>query len=812
MRYALSSFRSAIVGFILGGARCARVLVLTAFAVALFGATLATSADAAKVTPVNTQAPAATGTPAVGQTLTCSTGSWNGNPNSFAYKWLRNGVAIPGQVSSTYVVESADEGAALSCEVTANILGGEYSITGLPSGEYDVFFEPTTLSGDYLPQYFSGKTSLTEATFVKVTAPAQTGGINAALAVGGEITGKVTNSSGAPVAGTYVCASSTSAGGGCVETGASGEYTIMSLQTGRYKVEFYGEVCTSTCTRTYAPQYYNDKASEGEAEEIAVTAPNATPNVNAVLTPLSTVSGAISGTVEGAASAKLAHVEVCAENEEAYGCAETNAAGAYTVSDLPTGEYTVYFSTTGKEGPHEYVGQWYDGTLKYYEATPVDLTAPETKSGIDATLSKGAKLVGTVKSASTGAPLAEVNVCANEEEDIYGNCVDTSAAGTYEIEGLPSGANYTVDAYSYAENSDYLYKVVEHVELTAPNTKTVEFTLSEGANISGRVTTATGAPLRGDSVCAYEEVAGEELAVSCAESNANGEYTLIRIPSGSYRVYFDGDECSGDTCVTNYLGQYYDSGALITVEQPKTTGGIDAALAEGGKIAGMITSAATGAPVIDAYVCADSEKSGGYGCTYTGETGNGASAHSNSLNVPAPNSHFKLLKSSYNSKKGDLDLVFELPNAGTLTWSLGFPNANVDFTDAFEMSAALDSDPLATTAKHGKGKSKGKGKKAKCHKGETKHKGKCVVTTVSFAKGSESVAAGRVEVAIKASAAAKKGLKAGHTLHVSGPFVFSSSLGGAATTVEVKSTIKPSKAKKRGKGKKKHGKSHKKHG
>jgi hypothetical protein len=70
--------------------------------------------------PVNTAAPALAGTPATGQTLSCSTGTWTGDPTpTFAYRWKRAGVDIGGATASSYVVVSGDVGHALKCTVTA---------------------------------------------------------------------------------------------------------------------------------------------------------------------------------------------------------------------------------------------------------------------------------------------------------------------------------------------------------------------------------------------------------------------------------------------------------------------------------------------------------------------------------------------------------------------------------------------------------------------------------------------------------------------------------------------------------------------
>jgi hypothetical protein len=70
--------------------------------------------------PVDITPPTVSGPLAVGSLLACSNGLWTGNPApAFTYAWLRDGVPIAGATESAYKVQSADEGAGLSCEVTA---------------------------------------------------------------------------------------------------------------------------------------------------------------------------------------------------------------------------------------------------------------------------------------------------------------------------------------------------------------------------------------------------------------------------------------------------------------------------------------------------------------------------------------------------------------------------------------------------------------------------------------------------------------------------------------------------------------------
>jgi len=66
----------------------------------------------------------------IGDTLTCSTGSWTGHPTpTFSFGWTRDGVFISGSYSSSYVVQAADAGTTLRCQVTASNIGGDVTVT-----------------------------------------------------------------------------------------------------------------------------------------------------------------------------------------------------------------------------------------------------------------------------------------------------------------------------------------------------------------------------------------------------------------------------------------------------------------------------------------------------------------------------------------------------------------------------------------------------------------------------------------------------------------------------------------------------------
>lgn len=70
--------------------------------------------------PTITVAPVISGSAVVGQTVSCTTGTWTGSPTGYYYQWRANAVAISSNATSnTFAITTTQNGANLTCNVTA---------------------------------------------------------------------------------------------------------------------------------------------------------------------------------------------------------------------------------------------------------------------------------------------------------------------------------------------------------------------------------------------------------------------------------------------------------------------------------------------------------------------------------------------------------------------------------------------------------------------------------------------------------------------------------------------------------------------
>jgi hypothetical protein len=225
-------------------------------------------------------------------------------------------------------------------------------------------------------------------------------------------------------------------------------------------------------------------------------------------------------------------------------------------------------------------------------------------------LASSGQITGTVTSASTGDPLAEVRVC---DYPAFTSCAQTGPDGDYLLTGLAAGT-YTVEFNDPTGHylSQYFAGATAPGQATPVTvgenepTPNVDAAMVLGGEVRGKVTSAaTGEPLEEVEVCAENPSFGE-----CATTDAAGDYAVLGLPSGSYTVLFEtrrGALIGG----FEYLSQYYNDKPVqaeanqVVVSEGTATTGIDAAMsATTGRITGEVRDARTGLGIEQIEVCA----------------------------------------------------------------------------------------------------------------------------------------------------------------------------------------------------------------
>lgn len=274
-----------------------------------------------------------------------------------------------------------------------------------------------------------------------------------ASALAGSISGTVTEASThEPIAGLEVCAYPIEEEEQeffeewfCEDTDAGGEYSIEDLGAGEYGIEFWGRPLG------YIPQFFDGMSKWWEWNPVLVGS-GAVTAIDAEMV----AGGGIEGTIDRAADgAPVEGALACAwtiTGEEFGGCAEADSSGEYSLKGMPAGEYEVEFWAE-EQG---FLSQFYDHKTNWWEADPVIVSLGATATEIDADLLPAAKVEGTVRRASTGAPLSEVEVCAWSTDSEWLRCDYPSGDGHYSIVGLPPDV-YKVEFWPFEEDLPIQY-------------------------------------------------------------------------------------------------------------------------------------------------------------------------------------------------------------------------------------------------------------------------------------------------------------------------------------------------------------------
>lgn len=353
--------------------------------------------------------------------------------------------------------------------------------------------------------------------------------------------------------------------------------------------------------------------------------------------------GAITGMLHGVDRGFFPSATVVAwtadSTEGGVGFANVYDGGEYRIDFLPPGDYYVVAVAEG------YVPKFYDNALIFPDATPVTVLEGEETPHIDFEMelynSGDGSVSGKVTSEEDLMPIsgAYVSIFSRTNPFLYGYGISNDD-GTYTIENLRRGSYY---ALASAENflPEYFFEAETFADAKqiqvpeAAKITEVNFTLSRGGQITGRVSNEDGSPVQN----AYVEASPlywrsppddpdssivDPGTFGMSKVDEDGNYVISGLQSGYYlvRMYV--------SLPFVYIEEWYDNvrdpaeATPVAVEKNKATTGIDFEInIDGfdGEIAGLVTDT-KGQAIVGAYIQAFSvADSAGFGSTGRAVTG-----------------------------------------------------------------------------------------------------------------------------------------------------------------------------------------------
>jgi VCBS repeat-containing protein len=469
---------------------------------------------------------------------------------------------------------------------------GSYDIHGLDAAAYRVRFWPP--SNEFGTEWYSHAADRDSAQTVTVTAGAVAGGIDATLTELGRVAGTVTDGSNGigSVSVTAYTLGGAFAGGAVSEE--DGSYRIKGLRTGSYRLEFSDTSYWNGAQ--FLTEWHSDAPDQASATPISVTN-GATQTVDAVLAREAHVRGTVrspEGNGIGGVSVSLmyppgpkfmwpAKYDVTASD------------GSYDFGLLAADTYRLsYYDPSGT-----YFSEYYDDSPGYAGSKDVTVALGATRSAVDATLTTGGHITGTVTSDGAAA-IQDVIVYAYKRlpSGAWNQVASgiTGANGVYDLSRLETGS-YRIKFYdiNQVRGTEFYDDASgpgtgKDVAVTRGSTTPgIDAVLGLAGSIEGTVTSRAGSPVSGVWAYAYvPDGSGGWDAVQGAATAANGSYRIAGLRAGDYRVKFLEKAPYLAECWDDAID--LDSAANVTVATATATTRISAVLDPPSHITGTVTS------------------------------------------------------------------------------------------------------------------------------------------------------------------------------------------------------------------------------
>lgn len=302
---------------------------------------------------------------------------------------------------------------------------GHYTLANVTPGGHRVHFDGA--AEGFVNEYYDDSLSAAGAELV-VVGPAETvDGIDAGLALGGAITGRlVSDGDGSPLPGILVAAR---VGGDSTEafSGPEGSFTLVGMRPGAHVVSF------TALDGSVVGEYYDNSRRDFGATPVTVLAGETVDLGDVGLLPRAPVQGRVTAeeTGEPVVGALVTLWTWGGVNIEAV----TGPDGRYVVEHVSPDSYHVTFrAPTGN--PQNLVGEYWGGTWGLAGAAILEVTW-EGRSDVDGSLATGGSISGQVTRADDATPVPDARVAV--AFDAYESGVTTDEFGRYEIRGVPAG-------------------------------------------------------------------------------------------------------------------------------------------------------------------------------------------------------------------------------------------------------------------------------------------------------------------------------------------------------------------------------------
>jgi len=253
---------------------------------------------------------------------------------------------------------------------------GQWAVKGLPAGSFALSFQQVVQDSAYSQTWAFKATSQATADLVSVGAGQTQKVRNVQLEPGGDISGRVTDYLGQPVAGAWVSIDSGYSGraGGpnqppYAQTDEDGRYTIHGVPQGRHTVfvePTHGEL---------APLWSGNADSEADAVPLRVKAMKTT-SYDAVLQAGARINGSVL-TAEGQPTTDYWMGQIWTTSGEYIGDFDVYNGNIFSSTYLPPGDFVLELTRYTEDGQGETV--WYDSASSRADATTVSLARGEQR-------------------------------------------------------------------------------------------------------------------------------------------------------------------------------------------------------------------------------------------------------------------------------------------------------------------------------------------------------------------------------------------------------------------------------------------------